>query len=99
MSSETDARLGNEWPGATTIPSMKHQATPGAAMFRRRDDIQARIWGELARRMGATVERLWKAQGTTGQMVAYMGAILVGKRLDEAVAGSDAAPCASGKAA
>jgi hypothetical protein len=81
------------------LVGLKHAATPGAALFRRRDDIQARIWGELARRMGASIERLWKAQGTTGQMVAYMGAILVGKRLDEAVAGSDAAPCASGKAA
>jgi hypothetical protein len=57
-------------------------------MFRRRDDVQARIWAELARRMGASIERLWKAQGTTGQMVAYMGAVFVGKSISEALAGS-----------
>ena len=33
------------------------------------------VGASLAARMNARVERLWKAQGTTGAMVAYMGAV------------------------
>ena len=45
------------------------------------------VGASLAARMNARVERLWP-RGTTGAMVAYMGAVLVGNRLDEALTGS-----------
>jgi hypothetical protein len=82
-----------------SLTGLKHFATPGAAMNRSRDSIQARIWSGLAARMNARVERLWKAQGTTGAMVAYMGAVLVGNRLNEALTGSAQALGAEEKAA
>jgi hypothetical protein len=58
---------------------MRHAMTPGKALNGRRGEIQERIWQALALRLSATLERLWRAQGLSGQSVAYMGAILRGK--------------------
>jgi len=69
---------------------LRHAMMPGKALNGRRGEVQERIWHALAVRLGANLERLWKAQGVSGQSVAYMGAVLRGN----AVAAAEAAEAA-----
>jgi hypothetical protein len=63
---------------------LRHAMTPGRALNGRRAEIQERIWQALAARLGATLERLWRAQGVSGQSVSYMGAVLRGNAVAQA---------------
>lgn len=60
---------------------LRHAMTPGKALHGRRAEVQQQIWQALASRMGARLERFWKAQGVTGQAVSYMGVILRGNAM------------------
>jgi hypothetical protein len=70
---------------------LRHAMTPGRALNRRRAEVQERIWQALAVRLGATLERLWRAQGVSGQSVAYMGAVLRGNPQAQAASALEAA--------
>jgi hypothetical protein len=61
------------------LTGLRHRGTPGAALFQRRAEMHSKIWRELARRMGARVERMWKADARGNVAMVYMGAVLIGE--------------------
>jgi hypothetical protein len=61
----------------TLLVGARNRTLAGAALNARRADMHKAIFAELAQRMGARVERFWKAEGRTGAGMAYMGVVLV----------------------
>jgi hypothetical protein len=60
----------------TELIGARNRTLAGAALNARRADMHKLIFAELAARMGARVERFWKAEGKTGAGMAYMGVVM-----------------------